>query len=160
MRIKINRPPLLAAALTVLVVALVAPAAACATRDKNQAPTFEQGVQTRAASPTVSSSPTPSPSATAAAPLPTVTLPARVAATRAHPPVTHRPSARPTTARPTVRPTKTTPPAPRPTTPKPKPATYYASCAAAKAAGAAPLHRGEPGYRKGLDRDGDGVACE
>ena len=29
-----------------------------------------------------------------------------------------------------------------------------------KAAGAAPLTVGEPGYRPGLDRDGDGVACE
>nr|BFD96132.1 hypothetical protein KitaXyl93_74920 [Kitasatospora sp. Xyl93] len=37
---------------------------------------------------------------------------------------------------------------------------YYANCSAAKAAGAAPLHRGEPGYRAGLDRDGDGTACE
>ncbi|HVV11323.1 thermonuclease family protein [Amycolatopsis sp.] len=37
---------------------------------------------------------------------------------------------------------------------------YYANCTAAKAAGAAPLHIGEPGYRKALDRDGDGVACE
>ncbi|MYW97063.1 hypothetical protein G3I59_42245 [Amycolatopsis rubida] len=37
---------------------------------------------------------------------------------------------------------------------------YYKNCAAAKAAHAAPLHRGEPGYRPGLDRDGDGVACE
>lgn len=37
---------------------------------------------------------------------------------------------------------------------------YYANCTEAKRAGAAPLHRGEPGYRKGLDRDGDGVACE
>ncbi|SDB82854.1 Excalibur calcium-binding domain-containing protein [Raineyella antarctica] len=37
---------------------------------------------------------------------------------------------------------------------------YYASCAAARAAGAAPLHRGEDGYRSGLDRDSDGVACE
>lgn len=35
---------------------------------------------------------------------------------------------------------------------------YYPSCAAARAAGAAPLHAGEPGYRRGLDRDGDGVA--
>ncbi|WP_327008523.1 excalibur calcium-binding domain-containing protein [Dactylosporangium sp. NBC_01737] len=41
-----------------------------------------------------------------------------------------------------------------------KPAVYYANCAEAKRAGAAPLHRGEPGYRKALDRDGDGVACE
>ncbi len=37
---------------------------------------------------------------------------------------------------------------------------YYANCTEAKRAGAAPLHRGEPGYRKALDRDGDGVACE
>lgn len=37
---------------------------------------------------------------------------------------------------------------------------HYGSCAAARAAGAAPLYVGEPGYRSGLDRDGDGVACE
>jgi hypothetical protein len=36
----------------------------------------------------------------------------------------------------------------------------YANCAAVRAAGAAPLHRGAPGYRAALDRDGDGVACE
>jgi len=39
-------------------------------------------------------------------------------------------------------------------------AVYYANCAAARAAGVAPLHVGDPGYRKGLDRDGDGIACE
>ncbi len=37
---------------------------------------------------------------------------------------------------------------------------YYKNCDAARAAGAAPLHVGDPGYRSGLDRDGDGVACE
>lgn len=37
---------------------------------------------------------------------------------------------------------------------------YYANCAAARAAGAAPIRRGEPGYRSGLDRDNDGIACE
>jgi hypothetical protein len=37
---------------------------------------------------------------------------------------------------------------------------YFANCAAARAAGAAPLRRGDPGYRAGLDRDNDGVACE
>jgi hypothetical protein len=37
---------------------------------------------------------------------------------------------------------------------------YYANCSDARAAGAAPLRRGDPGYRAGLDRDGDGVACE
>ena len=31
---------------------------------------------------------------------------------------------------------------------------------AAKAAGAAPLYRGQPGYRSALDGDDDGVACE
>lgn len=39
-------------------------------------------------------------------------------------------------------------------------AVYYANCREAKAAGAAPLRRGDPGYRSDLDRDGDGVACE
>jgi endonuclease YncB( thermonuclease family) len=37
---------------------------------------------------------------------------------------------------------------------------YYANCTEARAAGVAPLHEGEPGYRAGLDRDHDGVACE
>jgi hypothetical protein len=39
-------------------------------------------------------------------------------------------------------------------------ATSFGSCAQAKAAGVAPLHAGEPGYSRKLDRDGDGVACE
>ena len=38
--------------------------------------------------------------------------------------------------------------------------TYYPNCTAAKAAGAAPLYRDQPGYSTKLDRDGDGVACE
>jgi hypothetical protein len=42
----------------------------------------------------------------------------------------------------------------------PAPAVYYANCSAARAAGAAPLFRGEPGYRSALDRDSDGIACE
>lgn len=47
--------------------------------------------------------------------------------------------------------------------PKPveKPAeVFYANCSEAKAAGAAPLREGDPGYRAKLDRDKDGVACE
>ena len=36
----------------------------------------------------------------------------------------------------------------------------YGSCAEARAAGAAPLYAGQPGYSRKLDRDGDGVACE
>lgn len=60
----------------------------------------------------------------------------------------------------------------RPAAPPPRPAiarqplralgsdVYFSSCAEARAAGAAPLRRGDPGYRAGLDRDDDGVACE
>ncbi|MGN6606278.1 MAG: TerD family protein [Jatrophihabitans sp.] len=58
---------------------------------------------------------------------------------------------------PTVRPTTT------PTAPVPIPIetdVYYANCTEARAAGAAPIYRGDPGYSSKLDRDGDGVACE
>ncbi|USU07080.1 excalibur calcium-binding domain-containing protein [Sphingomonadaceae bacterium OTU29LAMAA1] len=37
---------------------------------------------------------------------------------------------------------------------------YYPSCRWARAFGAAPIHLGERGYRKELDADGDGIACE
>lgn len=37
---------------------------------------------------------------------------------------------------------------------------YFSSCAAARAAGAGPLHRGQPGYGSHLDRDNDGIGCE
>ncbi|BAU28996.1 micrococcal nuclease [Aneurinibacillus soli] len=37
---------------------------------------------------------------------------------------------------------------------------YYKNCTEARAAGAAPIHEDEPGYRPALDRDHDGVACE
>jgi endonuclease YncB( thermonuclease family) len=58
------------------------------------------------------------------------------------------------------------PPAPDPVPvvppppPAPDPEVYYANCDAARAVGAAPLYASDPGYRPGLDRDGDGVACE
>lgn len=37
---------------------------------------------------------------------------------------------------------------------------YFSRCAEAREAGMAPLYAGTPGYRPGLDGDGDGVACE
>lgn len=37
---------------------------------------------------------------------------------------------------------------------------YYANCTAARAAGAAPIYAGTPGYGKHLDRDGDGIGCD
>ena len=51
-------------------------------------------------------------------------------------------------------PTPAPSPAPQPNQP------YYPNCAAVKAAGRAPIYRGQPGYGPHLDRDGDGVACE
>lgn len=36
----------------------------------------------------------------------------------------------------------------------------YANCTAARAAGAAPVMRGSPGYGSHLDRDNDGIGCE
>ncbi|WP_447932609.1 thermonuclease family protein [Sphingopyxis fribergensis] len=37
---------------------------------------------------------------------------------------------------------------------------YFRNCKEAWAAGAAPLRRGQPGYRPEMDGDGDGIACE
>ncbi|MEN3123294.1 excalibur calcium-binding domain-containing protein [Janibacter sp. LM] len=53
--------------------------------------------------------------------------------------------------------TQAPPPPPPPAAP---PAAYYDNCSDAKAAGAAPVYRGQPGYGDHLDRDGDGVGCE
>ena len=36
----------------------------------------------------------------------------------------------------------------------------FANCSEARAAGAAPVRSGDPGYSRKLDRDGDGVGCE
>lgn len=36
----------------------------------------------------------------------------------------------------------------------------FADCSEARAAGAAPVRRGDPGYGPHLDRDGDGIGCE
>jgi hypothetical protein len=60
---------------------------------------------------------------------------------------------------PQAAPTTTHAPAPAPA-PAAAPGPYYANCDAARAASAAPLYAGQPGYRSGLDRDSDGVACE
>ena len=40
------------------------------------------------------------------------------------------------------------------------PPVFFPNCAAARAAGAAPILAGQPGYRSALDGDGDGIACE
>jgi outer membrane biosynthesis protein TonB len=103
---------------------------------------------------------TPAPAAT--------TSPAPPSAT----PATTPPSATPTShpapkAAPPRKPTKPVKPTPR-NKPKPKPkkstkpkqSVYYENCDAVRAAGADPIHTGDPGYSRKLDRDGDGVGCE
>lgn len=39
-------------------------------------------------------------------------------------------------------------------------AVSYRNCSEARAAGAAPIRRGQPGYGPHVDRDNDGIACE
>lgn len=103
-------------------------------------------------------------------------LEAEKSASAAAPPPTVEAAAAPTPEpAPAPAPATTQTPAPAPTTEAPAPApepaptaapepqsasAYYANCDEAKAAGAAPLQAGDPGYRAGLDRDGDGTACE
>lgn len=40
------------------------------------------------------------------------------------------------------------------------PPPVYKNCTDVRGDGAAPIHRGDPGYTADLDRDGDGIACE
>jgi micrococcal nuclease len=63
-----------------------------------------------------------------------------------HPEATKKPAAT-ANADPTVKPSAA-------------PIVTYANCTAVRAAGKAPLHKGDPGYSSKLDRDQDGIACE
>lgn len=51
-------------------------------------------------------------------------------------------------------------PAPRPRPTGTQSGWSYRNCAEARAAGAAPILRGQPGYGPHMDGDGDGIACE
>ena len=71
-------------------------------------------------------------------------------------PASQRPAA-PAPAAPPVRKA----PATLPARPAPAPAAvYYANCTAVRAAGAAPIRQGQPGFSTKFDGDGDGVGCE
>ena len=50
--------------------------------------------------------------------------------------------------------------APATTTSEESGAPVYPDCAAVRAEGAAPIHRGDPGWSEQFDGDGDGVGCE
>jgi hypothetical protein len=101
----------------------------------------------------IAASPTASPSE--AAPIATQPVADQPATTQAVPQATiGQPAPKPPAP---VRPADSPPPMPvNPPANNP----IYASCAEARAAGAAPLRRGQPGYSTRLDRDGDGIACE
>jgi hypothetical protein len=73
-----------------------------------------------------------------------------------------RPAPQPDPApRPAPDPEPTTRPAAEPEEDEPGPlAVSYRNCDAVRAAGAAPIRRGDPGYAAHLDREGDGVGCE
>lgn len=51
-------------------------------------------------------------------------------------------------------------PAPVPVEPAPAPEPYYENCDAVRAAGAAPIYAGQPGFQSKFDRDKDGVGCD
>ena len=116
------------------------------------------------ASPSPSPTPTPSPSPTPSpAPSPTPSpTPSPIPTTQAPPSESPAPS---TTQEPEPTPEATTQAgggaaAPAPAEEPNQESTYFPNCKKAKESGAAPLRRGDPGYREELDRDGDGVACE
>lgn len=108
-----------------------------------------------APAPTVAPAVEPAP----AAPAPAATPPPAAAKPA---PAAPAPAAKPAPAAPAPA-AEPAPPAPaaEPAPAAPAPAgDYYKNCTEAREAGVAPLHRGDPGYRSAMDRDGDGVACE
>jgi hypothetical protein len=115
-------------------------------------------VTTAAPSPTSTPTATPTPVMTqrpSAKPTAPVGLLSKPPTTKPKlPPVTKKPTQKPTVKKPTTQPTT------RRTTKPPVTDAYYANCDAVRAAGAAPIHAGDPGYSRKLDRDGDGIGCE
>ncbi|WP_258062411.1 DUF1524 domain-containing protein [Arthrobacter sp. B0490] len=75
-------------------------------------------------------------------------------------PVVPEPVAPPVVAPAPVQPAPVTPAPVAPAPVAPAPAASYANCAAVRAAGAAPIYAGTPGFEAKFDGDGDGVGCE
>ncbi len=72
-------------------------------------------------------------------------------------------AAAPTARRPATPAAPAPAPAPAPKAPArapAPPAVFYANCTAVRAAGAAPIRRGQPGFSSKFDGDGDGIGCE
>lgn len=96
-------------------------------------------------------------------PTSTTPAPAKPATTTASPTTPSPAAPSSTTPTPTTpSPTSPSPATPSSTTPSSTTPTavVYKDCAEVRAAGKAPLYRGDPGYSTALDHNGDGVACE
>ncbi|MHA7280503.1 GmrSD restriction endonuclease domain-containing protein [Arthrobacter sp. MDT2-2] len=100
---------------------------------------------------------------------PSVTQPPAPVETEAPAPVVPEPVAPPVVepapvAPPVVEPVPVAPapvaPAPVAPAPAPAPAPVYANCSEVRAAGAAPIVAGSPGFQPKFDRDGDGIGCD
>lgn len=154
------------------------------TTPTQPAPSTSTKEPTPSSSPTPSTTPTQSPSPTKTpTPTPTPSLTPSTAAATSQPARggseeedegTRRPLVAPNPPNPAPTPppiereapVREAPPAPAPLVQPPPPApeapgaAYYPNCDAADAAGASPLYAGSPGYRPGLDRDKDGIACD
>ncbi|MFD4957861.1 DUF1524 domain-containing protein [Microbacterium sp. NPDC058389] len=69
--------------------------------------------------------------------------------------------AQPGPAQPAPAPAQPAPAQPAPPPAQPAPVeVYYKNCDAVRAAGAAPIYQGQPGYGSHLDRDKDGIGCD
>ncbi|KOS55423.1 excalibur calcium-binding domain-containing protein [Rhodococcus rhodochrous] len=154
-------------------IAAVVGIAACSGGDKSDEPVTPMvATSTTTAAPTTTRTTTATTTRpTTTTPAPTTTVAAAVPTTRqVAPTTTVAPAPVYTTPAPVYTPPPAyTPPAPvytpppayTPPAPAQAPASvYYKNCDAARAAGAAPIYAGEPGYASKLDRDNDGVACE
>lgn len=94
----------------------------------------------------------PKPRAVVSSPAPTTKPPATHSASPS-PSHSEKPKPKPKPTHKPVKPSKTA-------TKAPPEIVFYANCSEVRAAGAAPIYEGQPGYSSDLDRDGDGVACE
>ena len=112
-----------------------------------------------AATPTPTEEPTPTPQPSASAPAqapvqqqPNITIPTTAPTTTTE----QHPVTQPTTAQSPE--TKVRPRRPRSLDRSGE--AYYRTCRDAYYAGATPIYWGQPGYRRGLDPNGNGIACE
>jgi hypothetical protein len=116
------------------------------------------------AAPTAEVETTPAPEGTPSAPetAPTTTTPTTAPTQEPTQTPTRTPSKTPTSEPSTPKSSSTTPPTTEPTSaPTTSTASVaYRNCGEVRAAGKAPLHRGDPGYSAELDHNGDGTACE